>query len=459
MKDSFDIFFDKIDQKIRHEEETDVFRKKRQKKETKNFYEIDSVSVKSSIKENFLVLKNCTREFKEKLREKNEIYVLDHTSNEKESTKYLSKNLNIIDDFTDIKLTVPIYNNLRKNYMLKPTPIQMQFIPLFLEGFNIFGQSPTGTGKTLCFLLPLILMKNEEKFGGALILLPTRELCIQIHNIFSEFVSTIGLYGHDNIFSIKIKKGDIIIATPGRISEILQKKNYIKNFTHFILDEYDKMISKEFINDIDKIYNYMQSPQVCVLAATFFKKLNFFKMDYEIYIGNRNDTNKNVIQKFKFVKNKLENLILIIEKNSVIFTNTKEESDNVAVYLQNFYKLKERETNISYKIDSLHSGREHIDRNKIIYDFHKRKIDILICTGLMARGIDFKTHLVINYSLPNTIDDYIHRIGRTGRIYSGVVKPGIAYTLCTSKDKQNFKLFEEFLRKNDVEIEDKFSIL
>lgn len=365
-----------------------------------------------------------------------------------------SGDVSVIEYFTDLRLDKSVYNRLRHFNMLKATPIQMQIIPLFLREYNIFGQSQTGTGKTLCFVLPLVLLKKIERMKGALVLLPTRELCMQVEAFFNHFISVIGIYGGSVNYLKKDTSNEIIVATPGRLLQILDKRNYISDFSHFVLDEFDKMTSKEFIKNISKIHSMMISPQVCVLSATFPRnKLDpkQFNFDFEVFIDDRDKICQNITQKIYTCDDKFQLLISIIERNAVIFTNTKDQADQLVVDLQNFFK--KQDSKVGLIVDSLHGGRYQTDRNEILTSFHNNKIDMLVCTGLMSRGIDFKTDVIINYELPLTIDDYIHQIGRTGRIRYGAVYNGIAHTLI-STDQIIYEQFSKFLKENDLQIEE-----
>lgn len=398
-----------------------------------------------AIPDNNFLVKPCSTA--ENLRRNNKINVINHIGTEN------AGQIPIIEYFTDLRLHKTIFNQLRHLNMIKATPIQMQIIPLFLKGYNLFGQSQTGTGKTLCFVLPLVLLKKIRKINGALVLLPTRELCMQVEACFNHFTPVIGIYGGSVNYLKKDITNEIIVATPGRLLQILEKKIYISEFSHFVLDEFDKMTSKEFVKNISKIHTMMKSPQICVLSATFPKNefdSNQFKFDLEVFIDDRNRICQNITQKLFTCEDKFQSLIDIIESNTVIFTNTKDQADQLVVDLQNF--LNKQDKKDVFIIDSLHGGKQQVDRNEILAKFHKQQINILVCTGLVSRGIDFKTDVIINYELPLSIDDYIHQIGRTGRIRYGTVIDGIAYTLISNDQTIDLQL-SRFLEENGLSIE------
>ncbi|KRH94427.1 RNA helicase [Pseudoloma neurophilia] len=439
--------FDDFRQEVRRKaiEIEEKYKKLKREKEQKTTARLN-VSKPGLTENEFL-----TRQYKlpDSLRKNHKIEIINHLNS------FDVSNLVIIEHFTDLKLSLSDYNKLRYFNIVKATPIQMQVIPLFLQGFNVYGQSQTGTGKTLCFVLPLIILKKFDKVAGALILLPTRELCIQVEQFFSKFLPVYGIYGGSVNFLKKDVEKQIIVATPGRLLQILQKNNHIANFSHLILDEFDKMTSKEFIKNINEIVTMMNSPQICVLSATYAEecaRLSGLKFDFEVFIEDRQKICQSVEQKVYFCTDKFEALIKILRPDTIIFTNTKDQADELVVSLQNFYK--NQHTKFDYKIESLHSGKDQVDRNEILENFHNKNVDILICTGLMSRGIDFKIDRIINYELPNTVQDLIHQIGRTGRLRFGTVSNGVAFTLLSEGDRQKLKPFEDFWDKNGIKTEE-----
>lgn len=447
MKDPFDIFYEEIEKKVKIIRKN-ISEQKKTQDDPKETLFLNSVfkNENSKILSEFII-KNTKIGYSDPLRKSHKIHV-------KNINKKKHENPSLIENFTDLKLTQTVYNTLCHKNMIKPTPIQMQIIPIFLDGYNVFGRSPTGTGKTLCFVLPLVLLRESTDFRGAVVLLPTRELCIQVEHVFKQFRSVIGIYG-GSIGYLKNNIGnEIIVATPGRLLQILEKKNQIADFSHFIIDEFDKMTSKEFISNICKIHSFMNSPQICVLAATLsdISSLKYFNFDYEVFIEDRNMINKNITQKVFCSEDKFKTLTSLIRRNTLIFTNTKDQADDLVVHLQDFFNIRKQNENVYFTLDSLHGSKSQIDRNQILKDFHERKIDVLICTGLMSRGIDFKTDFIINYNIPETLDDYIHQIGRTGRLRLGIFRPGIAHTLISKKDIEKNTIFEKFWNDNRIEI-------
>ncbi|ELQ76452.1 RNA helicase [Trachipleistophora hominis] len=379
----------------------------------------------------------------------------------------------LLKSFADVRLSLCIYNKLREMNINQPTPIQMQMIPLVLGGYNVFGQSMTGTGKTLCFALPLIMMKLEanHSFNGAIILVPTRELCLQIKAFLEHFVSVKSAFGGTVHKTEKARcnvgmSGEIYVATPGKLLQLLEKNNFARECSHLILDEADKMTSPEFVRNIKTIVEKMKRPQFCVLAATCFDSYrlkSFIRIDVNVFIGNKNAANEYVTQIIKLVDDKFAFLKEIVGQNVLIFVNSKDRADELTLKLRNFFKTECRTGSndtspyswkMSAKVESLHAGKEQIDRNKIIEQFNSGSIEILICTSLLSRGIDFKVDCVINYDCPHTIDDYIHRIGRTGRMRYGTPRHGVAYTLLEKTDKTNVLCLYKFWIDSNVRLDE-----
>lgn len=450
MKDSFEFFFDEIEKQYfamleqNNENKSSTIHQSKKPYRSKNLK-----SKKNGIFSKEIIKKYVIEDILE-LRKQNQINI--YGENE-------AKDI-IIKEFTDINLSLRIFNQLQKCHISAPTPIQMQLIPYFLSGYSIFGQSPTGTGKTLCFVLPLVIMKMKKKnnFNGAIILLPTRELCLQVKTYFEQFVNVLCVYGGtiNNFYKFKNMENQIIVATPGRLLQILRKRNFIRYFSHLVLDEIDKMMSPEFISKILQIKEKIHEPKCCVLAATCFDIYlieKHFKIDFKVYIGDANAVKDNITQEIVYCEDKFDFLLKKVQRNTLIFVRSRDQADELTVKLKKYFNQVQQETNQLITVDNLHSGKDQIDRNKLIADFHTNKLDILICTDLMSRGIDFKVKFVLNFECPSCIDDYIHRIGRTGRIINGKVQHGIALTLCDSNDHSHIKKLLKFWEENNAKID------
>lgn len=453
MCDSFDIFIKELESRLIKRGKININNRNENQKNGK------TERINNFNHRQWLLTSYSTDEI-EKCRRENKIFI-EPSIIEGESNIFLKS-------FKDIHLNIDAHNKLRNLNILKPTPIQMQMIPIVLSGYNVFGQSTTGTGKTLCFSLPLIIMKlnKDPNFKGAVILVPTRELCGQIKYFLEQFVSITSIFGGVRNKTKHFEStDDVILATPGKLLQYLEKQNFIENFSHLILDEADKMTSSEFLNNLKAIIAKMKSPKFCVLAATCFNDTwlrRLLKIDVNVFVGEKNTANEYVIQKVKLVFDKFSFLMEIVKKNVVIFVNSKDKADELTLKIRGFLRQKEQEGHKSFSkdelrelvIESLHSGKDQIDRDTIIENFNNGEIDVLVCTSLLSRGIDFKVDFVINYDCPQNIHDYIHRIGRTGRIRDGLPRHGTAYTLLDSGDKQYAKVLSRFWIANNLEIDE-----
>ncbi len=332
---------------------------------------------------------------------------------------------------------------LKKKGFEEPTPIQEKVIPLFLKGeCDIIGQAQTGTGKTTAFGAPII-EKIHEKSGKiqAIILTPTRELAIQVSEELNSLkgdkkLHIIPIYGGQSMTQQlrALKSGvDIVVGTPGRVIDHLERKSLnLKDVAYFVLDEADEMLNMGFIDAIKEILNATgPEKRMLFFSATMPKAIlgivKKYMQKYEhVVIEEELVTDLTEQIYFEVQENdKFEALCRIIdiedEFYGLIFCRTKTDTSRLA---QN---LGDR----GYLVDALHGDLSQQEREKILNKFRKQKINILVATDVAARGIDIieLTH-VINYSLPQDPDSYVHRIGRTGR----AGKQGTAITFVTSTE-------------------------
>jgi len=334
---------------------------------------------------------------------------------------YIPKNT-----FSDFAIEDQLKKNIEQKGYLMPTPIQDQAIPYILEGRDIIGTANTGTGKTAAFLIPLINNVLTKKTSRVLIIAPTRELASQIQSEFKSFTPQTGLtsvlcIGGANInFQEKALKNKpaFVIGTPGRLIDL--ENNKMINFSHYtaiVLDEVDRMLDMGFIKDIKYIINKLPAKRHSLfLSATLSKDLqnimnSFLRNPVEISVKTRQSA-ENVNQEIIKVgqQNKIDILHdLLIKpdlKKVLIFLRTKRSVDKLAKAL----------TDRGFSVALIHGNRTQSQRNKALLLFKTGKVNILLATDVVARGIDIDdiTH-VINFDLPQTYEDYIHRIGRTGR--------------------------------------------
>ena len=345
------------------------------------------------------------------------------------------------------------------------TPIQEKSIPVLLSGTkDLIGLAQTGTGKTAAFGLPLLqLIEVKERYPQALIVCPTRELCVQIVNeieLFKKFIPgmhVLAVYGGSSIgMQIReLKRGvQIVVATPGRLIDLIERKAInLEQIKYVTLDEADEMLNMGFQEDIEFILqNTPQRESTWLFSATMpseIKKVTkrYMKNPVEVTVGKANTANKNIDHQF-FVtqaQHRYEVLKRLIDFNpgmyGIIFTRTKADAQEIA----------EKLTREGYDIDALHGDLSQQQRDKVMNAFREKTLQLLIATDVAARGIDVKdiTH-VINYELPDDTEVYTHRSGRTGRAGS----TGICMSIIHSREMYKLKSIERFVQSkfNKLEI-------
>ena len=341
-----------------------------------------------------------------------------------------------IEDFEKVKLPEQLSENLKRLQYNKPTPIQRYCIPIGLESRDIMACAQTGSGKTAAFLIPVIANlinnggNNNYECPQALILAPTRELAVQIHKEATKFcygtgIATTAIYGGVNMQN-QIKEldrgADIIVATPGRLIDLLTRQKLKLNLLEYgVMDEADRMLDMGFEPQIREVMERFDVPDTCktyMFSATFPPNIQNmatrFLNDYVfVTIGQVGLIPTDLELVFEWVKHyekedRLIELLSEIESGLVlIFVETKREADCLDS------KLHER----GFPTTSIHGDRSQSERQEALFSFKSGRNPILIATDVAARGLDVKgiTH-VINYELPSNIDSFIHRIGRTGRI-------------------------------------------
>ncbi len=366
--------------------------------------------------------------------------------------------------FSSLALDPQILRAVEEQGYTEPTPIQVQAIPHILAGRDLMAMAQTGTGKTAAFTLPLLqrLLPHASSSASparhpirALILTPTRELAIQVEEsvvTYSKHVllrSTV-VYGGTDIRTQKpaLMKGvEILVATPGRLLDHLESKNLMLNQVQvLILDEADRMLDMGFMPDLKRILTLLpKQRQTLLFSATFsddIKKLahDFLNDPVTIEAEIRNTTAENVTQSVLMVEqdNKFRVLADLIRargmKQVLVFTRTKLTAARVA-------KMLERE---GIPADSIHGDKTQQERIKALDAFKEGKITALIATDVAARGLDIvQLPLVVNYELPRNAEDYIHRIGRTGRAGAS----GEAISLVDDAEERSLKDIERLLKR------------
>ncbi len=339
----------------------------------------------------------------------------------------------------------------------QPTPIQEKAIPVLLSGTkDLVGLAQTGTGKTAAFGLPLLhLLKVEQKFPQALVVCPTRELCMQIVSemeLFKKFttgVQVLAVYGGTSIgMQIRdLKRGvQIVVATPGRLIDLIERKAInLEEIKYVVLDEADEMLNMGFQDDIEFILqNTPKRDATWLFSATMpaeIKRVSrkYMKDPMEITVGTKNTANKNVDHQF-FVTNahhRYETLKRMIDFSpgiyGIIFTRTKADAQNIS----------EKLTREGYDIDALHGDLTQQQRDKVMGEFREKSLQLLIATDVAARGIDVVgiTH-VINYELPDDVEVYTHRSGRTGRAGN----TGVCLSIVNSREIGKIRQIERMVQ-------------
>ena len=357
--------------------------------------------------------------------------------------------------FTKMGLSPKLVEGLKVMGITTPTPIQEKCIPLIKAGKDVVGQSLTGSGKTAAFGLP-ILEKIVPGAGlQALIIVPTRELCVQVRDhleMYAKFlpINIISIYGGVGFFQQmeEIKFGEIIVATPGRLLDHMGRRNIsLKNIKFVVLDEADRMFDMGFEDDVDKILRQTPSTrQTIMFSATMPRAAQNMIGKYlksPVNVQEKLNVDKSLLKQVFYSVRKNDKFALLVHflKNktsgpAIVFCGTKREVDRVAKQLR---KLK-------IEAMPVHGDLTQGKRQFAVNSFKTAKIDVLVATDVAARGLDIKdvSH-VYNYDVPRTPEEYTHRIGRTAR----AGKKGEAITLLSERDYNNFN---KILRVGRAEI-------
>lgn len=341
---------------------------------------------------------------------------------------------------------------------ISPTAIQQQVIPLVLKNEDILAQAQTGSGKTAAFVLPILnalLAKPSIKKASikVLVLTPTRELTLQVAEVFKilsqdfeQKPKVVSIIGGESLSKqlIQVQKGcDIVVATSGRLLDIVAKKQIsFAHLNYFVLDEADKMLDLNFTQELENILNILpKKRQNLLFSATFPQKIldiasKITQNPVQVGIQNKEapveTLNQRVIKVNKANKSALlRHLIKTLSLGQVlVFMANKRSCDNIAFKFRKY----------GFNAQSFHGDLTQEERNFTLDEYKNKKRDILFATDIAARGLDIKTiECVVNYDLPRSAADYLHRIGRTAR----AGKDGLAITLLSSEDFEHFKLIEK----------------
>jgi ATP-dependent RNA helicase DDX5/DBP2 len=373
-----------------------------------------------------------------------------------------------IKDFDSINFPHEIINHFKSKGYKTPTAIQAQGWPMALQGRDMVGIADTGSGKTISFVLPALIHAKaqaplrEDDGPIVLILAPTRELCTQIEEVVREYTPFFNLrstsvYGGASIVPQKkaLKRGcEVVVATPGRLID-LHKQGFcpLNRVSFLVLDEADRMLDMGFEPQLNQIIPQTnKNRQSLMWSATWPREVralanDFLKNYIQVTIGDDElKANDKILQKVEVVdyhdkKNKL--LYYIQDRRSdriIVFCNMKRTCDVIEDFLgsQGFSAV------------AIHGDKSQAARDSVISMFKAGRKTILIATDVAARGLDIEgVKLVINYDFPKSVEDYVHRIGRTAR---GHVKEGLAYTMFCKDDAGNAKKFVEILRQSKQDV-------
>ncbi len=362
--------------------------------------------------------------------------------------------------FNTLGLSDSLLRAVRESGYTSPTPIQIKAIPAILEGRDVMGAAQTGTGKTAGFTLPLlqILGRNpvaKRYHPRALVLTPTRELAAQIQDSIRTYgthekLSSGVVFGGVNINPQMrlLKRGvDVLVATPGRLLDLFQQ-NAVKfsEIEVLILDEADRMLDMGFIHDIKRIIALLpKRRQNLMFSATFSAEIRKLAKTIchnpvEIDVAPRNSTVKLISQNLYLVEkhNKgdlLSQLLGATTEQTLVFSRTKHGANNLAKRL--------KRDNIS--AEAIHGNKTQAQRTRVLSDFKNNKVQVLVATDIAARGIDIdQLATVVNFDLPHVPEDYVHRIGRTGRAGAS----GKAISLVSREETKQLRAIERLIKQS-----------
>jgi len=354
--------------------------------------------------------------------------------------------------FSELNLHPKILEKLNENKFTHTTEVQERSIPYALEGKNIFCSSETGSGKTLSFLLPMIHKFYTNEIHQALIICPTREIAIQIEKTLQllsdeSLTSTLVIGGTNMELQKKALREypKILVATPGRLLDMTSNGLIWLDYTGYVvLDEADRMLDMGFEEDLIKIHAQLSGQHQTVLfSATLFPQIKKMAKRYaddyqEIVIGNPTSVATSVDHVVVEMdeRDKFSALRYLISRNPgkmMVFFNTIREVSNITGQL-----IRQRVP----RVNCIHSKVEQFDRERIINEFRSERIKVLLASDVAARGIDIpNVELVVNFDVPNNSEEYIHRVGRTGR----AGKTGVAISFYCKKDFKKLEAIEKLI--------------
>ena len=363
--------------------------------------------------------------------------------------------------FSTFGLSPSLVIQLINNNYEHPYPIQKEAIPAILEGKDVLGIAKTGSGKTASYVLPILTTlqgqtRTKNRHVNVLVLVPTRELAGQVKDVFQQFgstlpdrVKTIAVFGGVSINTQMqaMQNVNVLVATPGRLLELVESNAvHLSSISALVLDEADKMLNLGFKSEMDKIFNLLpKKRQNLLFSATLSEDVNTINQvlldnPAVIKIASEENNIDLINQSAYYIDEDKKGPLLryLIKHNNMqqvlVFTSSTYKADNVAD------KLRKNGIDAS----AIHSKKSQSARTDALRNFKNGSIRVLVATDLLARGIDIEfLPVVINYELPRSPKDYIHRIGRTGRADT----PGDAITIVTPEDEHHFKIIQKKMKK------------
>ena len=363
--------------------------------------------------------------------------------------------------FASFDLPKPLHDALEVMSYSTPTPIQGRGIPHVLDGKDLIGIAQTGTGKTAAFAIPMIKALFEEKEAQGLILVPTRELAVQIYDVVRQLTQNMKnlkawvLVGGTSMFAqVKSlpRKPRLVIATPGRLMDHLDKRTFSFNdLDMVVLDEADRMLDIGFEPQIRRIFSKLpKERQTLLFSATFPKEIEKLTKEYmnqpvKLAIGKISEPAKEINQSFiqMTVGQKQDALVRELWERQgtvIVFVRTKHKVDRIAKMV----------AQAGIKADRIHGARTQGQRTRVMEDFRKKNIRVLVATDVASRGLDIP-HIehVINFDIPELPEDYVHRIGRTARAGA----KGESVSFVTGEDKQKWMYLSRHLNSMGAKVE------
>lgn len=363
--------------------------------------------------------------------------------------------------FQDYHIAEDIKRSLAEAGFKRPTDIQFKAIPSILKGDDVMAIAQTGTGKTAAFAIPVLhkLQQNLHKGNKGeircLVMVPTRELAIQIADVFKQIgkytkLSILGLYGgvEQDAQINKLERGvDILIATPGRMFDLINQEHIdLSRVEMLVLDEADHMLDLGFIKDIYGVLKFIpKRHQTLFFSATIDKEIkdlaySIVNNPIRIQISPKDPVSKNVNHAVAYVEMDdkrffLERLVREYPESKIlVFVRTKVRAERVQAAMDR----------VGIKSITMHGGKEQADRLQVMKEFKTGEVKLLITTDVNARGIDIPdVDYVVNYDLPDVAENYVHRVGRTGR----GVKKGQAVSFCSKEEKPMLDEIEQYVGK------------